>query len=226
MLIRDYVDYALLSLWVKTNPFSRRRRRPPISRCIRYTMDALKHRADCEIGPYTYGIPTVAGHPEARLKVGKFCSIAAGVVIYLGHNHRGDLGTTFPFRAFVDDFPMAAHLKAEDVDAVSKGDVVIGNDVWIAHGALIVSGVNVGDGAIIGAGAVVTRSVEPYGIVAGNPAKLVRKRFDEETIRALLEIKWWDWPVEMINNNIALIYKCDIAAMRRLKKAVDEQVRS
>jgi acetyltransferase-like isoleucine patch superfamily enzyme len=147
------------------------------------------------------------------LKIGKFCSIAARVTIALGGNHRSDLVTTYPFIAFVADWPEAECLSGEDVAAVSKGDVIIGNDVWIGYGVMILSGVTIGDGAVIGAGSVVTKDVEPYSIVAGNPARLIRKRFNDETIRKLLEIKWWDWPPEKIGKNLDVICGTDVAKL-------------
>ena len=192
---------------VDVNPFSYRRRRPAISRQVNYTRDVLKGD-NYEIGQFTYGIPTVfAGflHPEVKLKIGRFCSIAAGSTIYLGGNHRTNQVTTYPFIFFPDDWPQAKQLRVEDVGPVSRGSVVIGNDVWIGHRASILSGVTIGDGAVIGAESVVVDDVEPYSIVAGNPARLKRKRFDEETIRKLSELKWWDWPIEKIGKNLNVI---------------------
>lgn len=193
---------------VEFNPFSPKRKRPVISRYAKYTRDVLKGEV-FEIGEYTYGTPTVFAYSfiagQGKLKIGKFCSIAGEVRIHLGGSHRTDLVTTYPFRAFPDDWPQAEYLRPEDVDAVSKGDVIIGNDVWIGYGATILSGVKIGDGAVIAAGAVVVSDVEPYSIVAGNPAKLIKKRFDEKTISQLLQIKWWDWPVEKIRNNVNVI---------------------
>ena len=98
--------------------------------------------------------------------------------------------STYSFRHFINDWPQAECLKPDDVDPVTRGDVIISNDVWIGHGASILSGVQIGDGAVIGARAVITKDVEPYSIVAGNPARLIRKRFDDETIRKLQEIRW------------------------------------
>lgn len=204
-------------LRVELNPFSSKRERPVICRYISYTKDVLKGEF-YEIGSYTYGVPQVfTSAPGKKLKIGKFCSISSGVIIELGGIHRSDLVTTYPFKAFPDNWRGAKDLKSEEVDAISKGDVVIGNDVWIARGATILSGVRIGDGAVIGAGAVVTKDVEPYSIVAGNPARLIRKRFDDETIRKLLEIKWWDWPVEKINENLQIICSADISRMLQLK---------
>lgn len=189
-----------------------------ISRNIKYTKDVLKGE-NYEIGEYTYGIPTVfAGflHPEVNLKIGKFCSIAQGVTIYLGGNHRTNLVTVYPFGAFPDDWPRAKQLKYEDVGPVSRGDVVIGNDVWIGHRASILSGVTIGDGAVIGAESVVASDVEPYSIVAGNPAHLIRKRFNEETIRKLIQIRWWDWPIEKIEANLNVLCSNNLSEMLRL----------
>lgn len=158
--------------------------------CFLNQNDAYK---DYDIGDWTYGTPTVLSWGEdARLKIGRFCSIANGVEIMLGGEHRSDWVTTYPFSVFCKDAEgFTGHPK-------SKGDVIIGNDVWIGTGALILSGVKIGDGAVIGARSVVTRDVAPYAIVAGNPAKLLRLRFAEEVVGELLRIAWWEWPLEKI----------------------------
>jgi len=172
-------------------------------------------RENFEIGDFTYGIPKIF-FPEsknARLKIGKFCSISDEVIIFLGGNHRTDWVTTYPFMSFPDEWPEAKDIPGHPA---SKGDVIIGNDVWFGYGAMIMSGVTIGDGAVIGAGAVVTKDVEPYSIVAGNPAQLIRKRFDKETIRQLLEIKWWDWPIAKIKANIEVILSTDIPKILQL----------
>lgn len=96
-----------------------------------------------------------------------------------------------------------------------KGDIVIGNDVWIGYEAVILSGVSIGDGAVIGCRAVVTRDVLPYTVVGGVPAKPIRKRFDEDTIAELLEIKWWDWPEEKIAERITDIQNGDLKGLRK-----------
>lgn len=154
-----------------------------------------------EIGNYTYGTPEVLSYGEgARLRIGKFCSIAVKVQILLGGEHRPDWVTTYPFPPLSSDWPEAAGIEGTPV---SKGDVVIGNDVWIGHGATILSGVTIGDGAVVGAMAVVTKDVPDYAIVAGNPARVIRMRFDDATIERLLDLKWWDWPRERIAASVA-----------------------
>lgn len=152
-----------------------------------------------EIGEYTYGVPRVV-FPNGKLRIGKFCSIAWDVTIYLGGNHRIDWFALYPFGG--PRWPEAESL--QDVIA-SKGDVEIGNDVWIGSNVIIMSGVTIGDGAVIGAGSVVSSDVEPYTIVAGNPARPVKKRFSDEVIEKLLELKWWDWPLEKIRKNVLVI---------------------
>lgn len=171
-----------------------------------YTKDLLVGSL-FEIGDYTYGCPNVMYWDEStRLHIGRFCSIADGVTILLGGNHRMDWVTTYPFNVLFEPFPNADNIKGHPA---TKGDVWIGNDVWIGHGATILSGVHIGDGAVIGAEAIVTKDVSPYSVVVGNPAKEIMKRFNEETIKALLEIKWWEWDEDKINNEIELLCSDD-----------------
>lgn len=196
------------------SPFSKRRMRPWPSRYLVHTRDMLKG-SRFEVGEYTYGLPTVSPG-AAKLRIGKFCSIAEGVVIDLGWGHRTDIGTTYPLWAFPDYWPKVRDLKREWYAYVPKGDVVIGNDVWIGREALIMSGIAIGDGAVIGARSVVTNDVEPYSIVAGSPARVVRKRFDQKTIERLLEVRWWDWPADKINRNAHLICSDNLEALLSL----------
>jgi len=180
-----------------------------------FTRDILKGD-DLDIGEYTYGIPRVIKPTGMKLKIGKFCSIAGEVTILLGGNHSIDWVSTYPFSSFPQDWPGVHpphYVRGEDPDLDRQFEVTIGNDVWIGWGAHIMPGVTIGDGAVIGARSVVTKDVEPYSIVAGNPARLKRKRFDEETIRKLLEIKWWDWPVEKIRENLGIMRSTHISKL-------------
>jgi acetyltransferase-like isoleucine patch superfamily enzyme len=151
------------------------------------------------IGKYTYGTENLNIHYSdsgAKLIIGKFCSIAGNINIYLGGNHRTDWVTTYPFghinQHIFNNFNGQGH-------PATKGDVVIGNDVWIGQNVTIMSGVTIGAGAIIANNSHVVRNVEPYSIVGGNPAKLIKYRFTKEQIEKLLEIKWWDWDDDKIN---------------------------
>lgn len=159
-------------------------------------------------GQYTYGKPQVINFGEGcYLKIGKFCSISSKVTVFLNSEHRIDWISTYPFPFFSTKWTNAENISDY---AINRGDVIIGNDVWIGYGAIIFSGVQIGDGAVIGAGAIVTKNVEPYTIVAGNPAHVIKKRFDDKTIKKLLAIKWWDWPDKKINENIKYICSDDI----------------
>ncbi len=187
------------------------RRRP--SGAGNLTRDHLRYgvaKHGWSIGDYSYGRPRMRhwGEP-ARLTIGRFCSIADGVEIFLGGNHPTDFVTTYPFSAFPDLWPEAPRGAQH---SVSRGDVVIGSDVWIGAGATILSGVTIGDGAVVAARAVVTRDVPPYGIAAGNPARLVRMRFPEPTVAALVDTRWWDLPDDAVRGLIPLLQGRDIDA--------------
>ncbi len=139
-----------------------------------------------------------------RLTIGKFCSIACGAkFIFNSANHTLSSLSTYPFPLFFEEWGLAREEVTDSWD--NKGDIVIGNDVWIGYEALIMAGVTISDGAIIGTRAVVTKDVPPYTIVGGVPARLIRKRFPDETILELLKIRWWDWPRERIAENISAI---------------------
>lgn len=152
-----------------------------------------------EIGDHTYGTPSILEPNMAGLKIGKFCSIASGVMIILG-NHVTNTATTYPFSSLMSFWPGARRNPVEDHS--TKGDVNIGNDVWVGRNAVIMSGITIGDGAVIAANSVVTKDVKPYSIVGGNPAKLLRMRHSDDIIEALLQIKWWEWSDEEVDSRI------------------------
>lgn len=139
-----------------------------------------------------------------KLVIGKFCSIACGAkFIFTSANHTLKSLSTYPFPIFFEEWGLDSANITEAWD--KKGDIVIGNDVWIGYEAVILSGVTVGDGAIIGTRAVVTKDVPPYTIVGGIPARCIRRRFDEETVTKLRELKWWEWSDEKIKENLSAI---------------------
>lgn len=168
------------------------------------------------IGEHTYNLPIVAfGKIRNTFKTGKFCSLASDAVIMMP-NHRTDWVTTYPFPTpeFKDIWPTARDIKEY---SVAKGDVVLGNDVWVGAKAMILSGVTIGDGAIVAAKAVVVKNVPAYSIVAGNPAKVVKYRFDERTIEKLLALKWWDWPDDKIAKHVHLLCSSNIDKLLEVK---------
>lgn len=121
-------------------------------------------------------------------------------------DHKLDAISTFPFPIFKHGWETAFDI----FDLPVKGDIIVGNDVWFGYDALIKGGVTIGDGAIIATRAVVVKDVPPYAIVAGNPGKVVKMRFDDKTIERLLHMAWWDWDIEKINKNLTLICSLDI----------------
>lgn len=146
-----------------------------------------------------------------KLIIGKFCMIASDVTFIMnGANHLSESISTYPFAIFGHDWANAMEGKTYPY----KGDTIIGNDVWIGYGATIMAGVKIGDGAIIATKSVVTKDVEPYSIVGGNPAKTIRPRFPEQIIKELLEIRWWDWPIEKITKHVQRLTSNDIEKIR------------
>jgi virginiamycin A acetyltransferase len=153
-----------------------------------------------------------------KLIIGKFCQIAKGVEFIMnGCNHQMNAGTTFPF------YIMGFDQKVPPLTEMSiRGDTIIGNDVWFGQNATILPGVKIGDGAIIGANSVVGSNIEPYTIVAGNPAKPIRKRFDDELINLLEKLKWWDKPVSEIQNLIPVLTDSNLPNVKtRLKELIN-----
>ncbi|QHX36295.1 CatB-related O-acetyltransferase [Spiroplasma sp. BIUS-1] len=139
-----------------------------------------------------------------KLIIGKFCAIADEVKFLMnGANHRMDSISSFPFEMFNEFGVDSKKIRSAKV----KGDTVVGNDVWIGYGATILPGVKIGNGSIIGAKAVVTKDVEPYSIVGGNPAKVIRMRFDKNKIKELEDLQWWNESIESIRNMIDKLTK-------------------
>lgn len=162
------------------------------------------------LAPYLFPLS-----PE-KLVMGKYCQIAHGVrFITSSANHFMGGFSTYPF----NNFRMTPQTTMEEIQAMfqvseRKGDTIIGNDVWIGMEAVVMPGVKIGDGAIIGARSVVVKDVEPYTIVGGNPAKPLKKRFNDGTIKTLLDIQWWNWPVEKVESNLETILSMDIEKLR------------
>ena len=146
-----------------------------------------------------------------KLVIGKFCMIASDVKFIMnGANHLNDSISAYPFAIFGNGWEGAM----EGRSYPNKGDLVIGNDVWIGYNATLMAGITVHDGAIIAANSTVTKDVEPYAIVGGNPAAVIRKRFSVEKIRELLAIKWWDWDIEKITRNVNILTGSDISMLK------------
>ena len=185
------------------------------------------------VGDYTYYDDALAptefeknnvlfNYPEFgdKLIIGKFCSIASGTKFIMGSaNHRLGSVTTYPFNVFGGSW------QENTPDHMSqlpfKGDTVIGNDVWIGRESIIMPGVKIGDGAIIAACSVVTKDVEPYSVVGGNPARFIKKRFNDELIELLLEFKWWDLPPEKLVTVLPLL--CDFD-LEKITKKIKEMI--
>ena len=154
------------------------------------------------VGGYTYGrlnVQSLYATPDERLIIGNYVSIASDSLFLLGMNHPTDTFTTFPLRS--------KFVSRSSKDALSRGPIIIEDEVWIGSNAVIMSGVTIGRGAVIAAGSIVTKSVKPYHIVGGNPAKTIRRRFTVEVIEEMKKLKLIDIPVERIKKNIDLMYQ-------------------
>ena len=155
-------------------------------------------------GEFSYGKPLIitgasrSNDPDVKVTIGKFCSIADGTTFMLRVNHPINSASTYP---------IAKILLNSDTNPYewSRGPISIGHDVWIGHRATILGGVTLGHGSVVAAHAVVTRDVPPYAVAAGNPARIVKYRFSDETISMMLDIEWWDWPISLIIENSILI---------------------
>lgn len=151
---------------------------------------------------------------KVKLVIGKFCAIAAETKFIMTGDHKLDAISTYPFPIFQQGWESIYDVASLPV----KGDIIIGNDVWLGYDSMIKNGVTIGDGAIIAARAVVVKDIPPYAIVAGNPAKIVKLRFDEATIDRLLNIAWWNWDIQKINTHLSLICSLDIYRLEEASK--------
>lgn len=149
---------------------------------------------------------------QARLEIGRFCALAHGTTFIMSDaNHVLDGVSTYPFPIFGGAWAEAQPI--ESTPFPFKGDTVVGSDVWFGYESLIMPGVKIGHGAIIGARAVVSRDVPPYGVVVGNPARLVKRRFADNTVERLLNLAWWNWPDDRLAAIIPLLVRGDIDAL-------------
>jgi acetyltransferase-like isoleucine patch superfamily enzyme len=172
-----------------------------------------------KVGKHSYAFSDIQLHSwgeGAKLYVGSFTTIAQGLQVMLGGNHRTDWFTTYPFghtyTNIFNKFDGNGHPK-------TNGNVLIGNDVWIGRNVTIMSGVHIGDGAVIACNSHVVKNVAPYTIVGGNPAKMIRKRFSDDIIDLLLQLKWWEWPDEEINEATPILCSSDIEALKKLVRS-------
>ena len=169
-----------------------------------------------EFGDYTYGYDSLIVkdfETGEKLRIGKFCSLSSNITILLGGNHPIKNVSTYPFGVLnTNKFSGSIN-----IEKITK-DTVIGNDVWIGHGVTILTGVTIGDGAVIAANSNVVKDVEPYSIVGGNPAKFIKKRFTDEQISNLLDIKWWNLDDNKINEILPHICSDNIDEFIKLFK--------
>ena len=151
-------------------------------------------------------------HPSGKLKIGEFCSIATRASFFLGGNHNTKRITTW--LPSYDSYDISQELK-------TNGDIIIEDDVWIGMGAVIMSGATIRTGSVVGAYSVVSGSFEPYSIIAGNPGRVVRKRFDDRKIEILLKSKWWTWDLDFINQNRHIVFSEDFSLFEDLVSSLD-----
>jgi virginiamycin A acetyltransferase len=186
-----------------------------------------------EVGDYTYyddpddplGFERNAflyAHGPERLIIGRYCALASGVRFVMPGANHADLGpSTFPFGIFGE--PWAERTMDLVMSAPSRGDTVVGNDVWLGYRALVLPGVTIGHGAIVAAASVVASDVPPYAIVGGNPARVIRRRYEDEDVERLLGAAWWDWPVELVTEHARTIMSGTPAELERISRSIAER---
>ncbi|VVC00317.1 2,3,4,5-tetrahydropyridine-2,6-dicarboxylate N-acetyltransferase [uncultured archaeon] len=167
---------------------------------LRFKSALNKNRENVSVGAHTYGLTEEHVRGEGTLTVGKFCCFAGGVKLIRSGEHPTSLPSQYPFRTLL------RYKGKKNVDCFSKGAITIGNDVWVGANAIILSNVTIGNGAIIAAGAVVAKDVPPYAIAGGVPAKVLKYRFDEKTIREIMKTRWWNWADRTIIGNMDIFY--------------------
>ena len=224
----------LIKTYFKETVMKEKRKKPnsnkifpvPNIKTVTYVKPTIKNK-NIIVGDFTYFADTnfqkhVTHHYEFikdKLIIGKFCQIGKGVEFIMnGANHQMNAVSTFPFYMLEGWNQKVPSLSKMPL----KGDTVIGNDVWIGQKVTILPGVKIGDGAIIGANSVVGSDVKPYTIVVGNPAKFIKKRFDNQLINLLLKLKWWDKPVEEINKLIPVLTDSDLKKVKKVIKMILE----
>jgi virginiamycin A acetyltransferase len=194
---------------------------PGVTRLV-YLKNIIKNPQIC-VGDYTYyddpedvynferNVLYLFDFVGDRLIIGRFCQIASGVrFIMNGGNHAVDGFSTYPFKIFGGSWCDAT------LNAVNKGNTVVGHDVWFGHNVTIMPGLTIGHGAIIATSSVVTKDVPPYTIVGGNPAREIRKRFAPEATELLLALAWWDWPVAEVASHLDLLTRGNLEGLRQL----------
>ena len=185
-------------------------------------------RPNIEVGEYTYydDIDGAERFEERvthhypfigdKLVIGKFCAIGRGVEFVMnGANHRMCSVSTYPFNIMGEGWEKCTP-RLDDLPL--KGDTVVGNDVWFGQNVTVMPGVHIGDGAIIAANSVVASDIPPYCVAGGNPCRIIRKRFDDELIAYLLDLKWWDWPPEKIMRNLEKLCNGDLHEIREIRE--------
>jgi len=192
-----------------------------MSRKILNTRQYSKDNPKFNVGKHTYGKIAINGiHLLDKINIGAFCSIGPGVeTIVEGWHHNTDWCTTFPFTSFKGKWKN--HTKIKHVPK-SKRIINIGNDVWIGRDVLIFSDVTIGDGAVIGSRCIVTKDVPPYSVAVGNSMRVVKQRFSDDDIARLLEMKWWNWSDDHINQVLHLINSSNINELYDFFKKIEK----